>query len=85
MILGNAFDAETVEPLVAALAPFRPGRCPVYLDVRNASARGRVALGDAWRVSPNGELLRRLRLIPGVERAELLHARMIQDSPRGAD
>ncbi len=83
--LTEDFGAQAVDTLAEALAPFRPGRCPVQIDLRNDQARGRMVLGDGWRVSPSGELLRRLRLIPGVERADLLHARVVSEPPRGGD
>ncbi|MEW6729511.1 MAG: DNA polymerase III subunit alpha, partial [Pseudomonadota bacterium] len=75
LVLGAGFGPDGVERLAETLASFRPGRCPVLLDVRNGQARGRLVLGDAWRIAPSGELLRRLRLLPGIERAELKHAR----------
>jgi len=75
LVLGAGFGPEQVERLAEILAPFRPGRCPVLLDVRNDHARGRLVLGEAWRIAPSGELLRRLRLLSGIERAELKHAR----------
>ncbi len=74
LVLGEGFAAEAVERLADILHPFRPGRCPVLIALRNAEGRGRLALGDAWRISPTGELLRRLRQLPGIERAELKHA-----------
>ncbi|MEW6729409.1 MAG: DNA polymerase III subunit alpha, partial [Pseudomonadota bacterium] len=75
LVLGAGFGPDGVERLAETLAPFRPGRCPVLLDVRNGQARGHVVLGDAWRIAPAGELLRRLRLLSGIERVELRHAR----------
>ncbi|HET19558.1 MAG TPA: DNA polymerase III subunit alpha, partial [Chromatiales bacterium] len=75
LVLGEGFGPEGVGRLVDVLAPFRPGRCPVLVDLRNGHARGRMVLGDGWRIGPSGELLRRLRLLPGVERVDLKHAR----------
>jgi DNA polymerase-3 subunit alpha len=85
LLLGAGFGPDGVERLVETLAPFRPGRCPVLLEVRNGQARGHVLLGDAWRITPTGELLRRLRLLTGVERAELKHARAPSVPVRTAD
>ncbi|MDH5221020.1 MAG: DNA polymerase III subunit alpha [Betaproteobacteria bacterium] len=43
------------------LAPFRAeGACPVVVHYENAAAACEVALGDAWRVRPDGQLLEHL-------------------------
>ncbi len=83
LVLGAGFGPDGVERLAETLAPFRPGRCPVLLDVRNGQARGHVVLGDAWRIAPTGELLRRLRLLSGIERVDLKHARTTLSGSRG--
>jgi DNA polymerase-3 subunit alpha len=47
--------------LMELLAPFRAaGACPVFVRYRNAGAACDVALGDAWRVRPEGPLIERL-------------------------
>ncbi|MGC9008570.1 MAG: OB-fold nucleic acid binding domain-containing protein, partial [Halothiobacillaceae bacterium] len=75
LVLSAGFGPDGVDRLANTLAPFRPGRCPVLLDVRNGQARGHMVLGDAWRVTPSSELLRRLRQLSEIERVELKHAR----------
>jgi DNA polymerase-3 subunit alpha len=43
------------------LAPYRAqGACPVVVHYENAAADCEVALGDAWRVRPDGQLLEHL-------------------------
>ncbi|TQV64952.1 MAG: DNA polymerase III subunit alpha [Halothiobacillaceae bacterium] len=85
IVLGANFSPDAVATLADTLAPFRPGRCPVHVDLRNGEARGRLALGDGWRITPSGEMLRRLRLMPGVDRAELFHARTATEPSRGGE
>jgi DNA polymerase-3 subunit alpha len=47
--------------LMDLLAPFRAeGACPVTVHYENDAAACDVALGDAWRVRPDGQLLERL-------------------------
>lgn len=47
--------------LMALLAPYRaPGACPVFVHYETGAAACDVALGDAWRVRPDGQLLERL-------------------------
>jgi DNA polymerase-3 subunit alpha len=47
--------------LMDVLAPYRaPGACPVTVHYETAAAACDVALGDAWRVRPDGQLLERL-------------------------
>jgi DNA polymerase-3 subunit alpha len=47
--------------LMDLLAPYRAqGACPVYVHYETGAAACDVALGDAWRVRPDGQLLERL-------------------------
>jgi DNA polymerase-3 subunit alpha len=47
--------------LMDLLAPYRAdGACPVTVHYENGAAACDVALGDAWRVRPDGQLLERL-------------------------
>jgi len=50
-----------VDVLSRHLAPFRGGNCRVEIDYSDDQARGRVMLGDDWRVEARDELLRQLR------------------------
>ncbi len=59
----NGFAGELAE----ALRPFVPGRTRVCLDYARSDAEARLALGDAWRVRPTEELLKRLRGLVGAE------------------
>ncbi|HIP53636.1 MAG TPA: DNA polymerase III subunit alpha, partial [Chromatiales bacterium] len=47
------------------LAPFQGGGCRVVLDYWRGDARGRVVLGEEWRVQPMDGLLRRLARLLG--------------------
>ncbi len=58
---GNGF----VDALGEALAPFREGGLPVQLLYTGEGARGRIALGDGWKVRPSDELLHRLQELAG--------------------
>ncbi|MCC5856903.1 MAG: DNA polymerase III subunit alpha [Ectothiorhodospiraceae bacterium] len=59
--LGNgAMDA-----LRQALSTFRDGRCPVWMEYTGKGARAVLRLGDAWRVRPTDELIRRLGAVSG--------------------
>ncbi|WP_297528988.1 DNA polymerase III subunit alpha [Thiohalobacter sp.] len=67
---GNGF----VRHLEETLKPFREGRCPVWVDYRNGSARAELALGEEWRVHPADELLSRLGELAGPEAVRLEYA-----------
>ncbi len=54
--LGNG----SLDHLKQTLSTFRDGRCPVWMEYRNTDARAVLRLGDAWRVRPTDELIRRL-------------------------
>jgi DNA polymerase-3 subunit alpha len=61
------------------LAPYQEGPpaevlgCPVEIEYHTASARCRIALGDAWRVRPDDALLGALRQWLTADCAELLY------------
>ena len=42
--------------------------CPLWVDYRGRGARGRIALGEAWRLDPSDDCLTRLRQSFGAER-----------------
>ena len=59
------------EALQAVLAPWRNGPTPVRIGYRCPVARAQIDLGPAWRIHPSGELLSRLRQVPGAEDVSL--------------
>jgi len=70
----TAADWEGGDPIAALrdlLVPFRDGSCPVSLEYAGSAAEVRLALGDAWRVQPSDELLKRLRHAFGVDRVAM--------------
>ena len=66
----NAAEGEPLDyadVLMTLLKPYSGGPCPVSIHYRGISAETELLLGDAWRVNPGDELLRRLRARLGVE------------------
>jgi len=59
------------EALQAVLAPWRNGPTPVRIGYRCPVARADIDLGPSWRIHPSGELLSRLRQVPGAEAVSL--------------
>ena len=59
------------EALQAALAPWRNGPTPVRIGYRCPVANVDIDLGPSWRIHPCGELLSRLRQVPGAETVSL--------------
>ena len=57
--------------LQAALEPSRHGPVPVRVDYRCPVGRADIDLGPEWRIHPSGELLARLRQVPGAEMVSL--------------
>ncbi|MDX1592735.1 MAG: DNA polymerase III subunit alpha [Gammaproteobacteria bacterium] len=55
------------------LRPFCDGGCPVLLEYAGREGAARLTLGDAWRVRPADELLKRLRRACGRERVDLVY------------
>jgi DNA polymerase III subunit alpha len=61
--------------LMDLLAPFRAdGACPVTVHYENGAATCEVALGDAWRVRPEGQLLERLGAWLAPENVKVVYA-----------
>lgn len=62
-----------VQQLADVLEPFRQGPTPVCIDYQRSDAAVRLALGEAWRVYPNEELLTRLQTLAGKEQVHLVY------------
>jgi len=62
--------------LQQVLAPYRAsggGACPVVVSYRNAAAACEIALGEAWRVRPEGALLAELGAWLAPENVQLIY------------
>ncbi|WP_198246219.1 DNA polymerase III subunit alpha [methane-oxidizing endosymbiont of Gigantopelta aegis] len=51
---------EQLENLKQTLSPFCGGQTPIVIQYQSSQARATIKLGDAWRVRPEDELLKRL-------------------------
>jgi DNA polymerase-3 subunit alpha len=61
--------------LMELLAPYRAdGACPVYVHYETGGAACDVALGDAWRVRPDSQLLERLGAWLAPENVQVLYS-----------
>jgi DNA polymerase-3 subunit alpha len=57
------------------LAPYRAsGACPVFVHYRTGGAACDVALGDAWRVRPEAQLIERLAAWLAPENVQVLYS-----------
>ena len=68
---GSAFD-----DLNATLAPFRPGKTPLRIELITSQARGRVELNGSQGVRADPELMTALRAMQGVDAPSLSLARV---------
>jgi DNA polymerase-3 subunit alpha len=65
-------DAQRLKEL---LAPFRaPGACTVSVHYENGAAACEIALGDTWRVRPDGQLLEHLGAWLAPENVQVVYA-----------
>ncbi len=64
---GNGF----ADALREILAPVARGNCPVYLRYHSAGAEAEIALGEAWKISPNGAVIERLARLAGERNVHL--------------
>ena len=69
--LRGSGDEGVGEALQAALEPSRNGPIPVRIDYRCPAGRAGIDLGPEWRIHPSGELLARLREVPGADAVSL--------------
>jgi DNA polymerase-3 subunit alpha len=53
-------DERVLQALAQQLKPFTGGQLPIQISLNQGSANGAIQLGDAWRIHPTDELLRRL-------------------------
>ncbi|MEA3276945.1 MAG: DNA polymerase III subunit alpha [Pseudomonadota bacterium] len=76
---------EVVQELAAVLSAFRGGGLPVQVDYRRSGVRGRLRLGDDWRVQPAEELIRRLRRLFGIDAVRVAYGRSVSMMPARAE
>ncbi len=55
------------------LFPYKSGRCPVFLNLINSHAKGKMRLGAQWDVSLSQDLLTQLQETPMIERIEIVY------------
>lgn len=59
------------EQLESLISPYRGEGCRLELDYENRQAKGRIVLGEIWRLKPEDELLLRLKERFGENRVQL--------------
>ena len=64
-------DQSLLTELGQILTPFRGGSTPVRICFRQGTANGALELGEAWRVHPTDELLRRLQRYFGTKQVRV--------------
>ena len=67
--------AKWAQDLKELLEPFRGGLCALRWRYRQREAEGAWQFSDNWRVSPDDELIRRLRRYPGITDVRVIYAR----------
>ncbi|MEJ1354305.1 MAG: DNA polymerase III subunit alpha [Candidatus Sedimenticola sp. (ex Thyasira tokunagai)] len=55
-------------------SPYRDGHCELQISYQGREASGTLVCGEAWRVSPRDELLRRLERFLGVDRVKVIYS-----------
>jgi DNA polymerase-3 subunit alpha len=73
----HAGGVDLIRSLREILADFRGGALPVHVDYRQAAGRGRLLLGEDWRVQPADELLKRLRHLLGSRAVQVSYQRFV--------
>ncbi len=65
-------DEQVLKALSQQLKPFTGGALPVQITLHQGGANGAIQLGDAWRIHPTDELMRRLIRQFSCEQVELI-------------
>jgi DNA polymerase-3 subunit alpha len=73
--LNGASTSGFRQQLMQALGPFRGGTTGIRLHYRTHEAEGDILFGQAWRVNPTDELLRRLHRLLGRENVQVIYGR----------
>ncbi len=67
-------DASLSRALAEILRPFRNAElCPVWINYQGSKARGRLSLGQEWRVNPTDELIGQLGKVAGADGVRVLY------------
>src|SRR5207237_6365014 len=74
LAMNGQADARRLEQLLAPYRTSANGACQVVVAYRNAAAACDVALGDAWRVRPDGRLLAELGAWLAPENVQVVYA-----------
>ncbi|MCP3866630.1 MAG: DNA polymerase III subunit alpha [Gammaproteobacteria bacterium] len=71
----KSMDVESfIGGLAQILSTYRDGSCGLQVVYRGPSASGTLVLGDAWRVRPTDELLRRLERFVGTGHLDVVYS-----------
>ncbi|MFT6551905.1 MAG: DNA polymerase-3 subunit alpha [Zhongshania marina] len=60
-VTAKTLENDGLDRLKGALHIAKGGRCPVVIDYQRPEGKGRIRLGENWRILPNDEVLLRLR------------------------
>lgn len=61
------------QKLQSVLAPYREGGCKVRVEYSRQGARGRLYLGEDWRIAPKPELIKQLEQLCGERALSVLY------------
>lgn len=67
--------SEFVKELEERCLPYQDGNCDLQLSYRGQEAAGTMVCGDAWKLRPADELLRKLERLLGPEHVEVIYSR----------
>jgi DNA polymerase-3 subunit alpha len=80
----QAESAELTDHLQGVLSAYRGGNLPVQIEYIRPGSRGRLRLGQAWRVQPRDELLKRLRQLLGQDAVQVVYGAGTASIPEDA-
>ncbi|MEZ5528540.1 MAG: DNA polymerase III subunit alpha [Porticoccaceae bacterium] len=67
----DRLSGSCLDQMADIMSPYSQGSCPVRILYRSSDAQGEIALGEQWAVSPEDELLHKLRDLFGSQGVQL--------------
>jgi len=72
-VTGDQCPDTFANQLLASLAPYKQGQCPVLIEYQRPGAKASLRLGKDWCISPEDELVANLKEVLGKQNVELLY------------
>jgi len=70
-ISDEQFDHSVVQNMATTIAPYRAGKCPIFIRYKTSNAYAGLRFGEEWKVKPTEDLMTQLKTLIGKEQITL--------------